>query len=189
MKLFKRILFYLVLLVGVSFLLNQADLFAKEDFTIKRIKTNSKRRTTSKSFSGGLSSVNSGSGSKWAEIQVDYDSDPKWVNEATIIYTVLLKKGNQEVMLSDSFTYQNIAKGQHFDAIYIHPHVLDRYGKVDSVAVEIWVSGELQDRKTSPKTKEEWWNKHKAVRGNLRVVFYTPFILDNPGEFEMLKAE
>lgn len=82
----------------------------------------------------------------WGEITCIYETQPEFINELEFTYYVIMKtKDPREpfVLLKGGITYVYIPKGRTQSTMYLHPSVLERFGTVEGVAVEIRAGGRL----------------------------------------------
>ena len=152
---------------------------------------------------------------EWGRIQVEYDTEPEWIDALVIRFHVLLvsragsktkPKEDEEgplSLLEGSVTYIDVPEDRgHLAAMYIHPNVLERYGDIAAVGVEIIYDEETVHKAEISKRsgltlagekKEEWWvhiRDHRLVvrrDGYLLKRTRTPFVLANYHAFEMIR--
>lgn len=82
----------------------------------------------------------------WGEIVCQYETQPEFINELEFTYYVIMRTKNPRepfVLLKGSITYVYIAKGRTQSTMYLHPSVLERFGTVEGIAVEIRAGGRL----------------------------------------------
>ncbi len=139
-----------------------------------------------------------GDSREWAEVGVQFDTEPEWLDEVTLNFYVLLRSTDKAdlTLVKGSVTYLDIARGSsHMGAAYVRPAALARYGKIIGVAVEAVVKGEtvdaLSEGKLAPSKPlpREWWKNPKLVPKDGYVLdkAKTPFILVNYDDYEALK--
>jgi hypothetical protein len=135
---------------------------------------------------------------RWAQIAVDFDTEPEWIDELTFQYCVLCYrktvKAEEYVLLKGLLYHTDIPKGRgHLSVMYVRPRTLLRYGDVVGVAVTVLHQGEQVAVKsdTLPKLKlpAEWW-KHQGLtvkEGYLLSKAQTPFALTAYDDYEPAK--
>lgn len=119
----------------------------------------------------------------WNRISVNYASSPIWADGVSIKYFVLMEDRNRiqdKTMLTGEVIYDCIPRGFiHYGFVFIHPRTIERYGKPSRIMCEIWYEGVRVARHFWPKeTRDEWWVRYKPLEGNLRVKYFTPYVLD-----------
>lgn len=141
---------------------------------------------------------------EWAEIVVEYDTAPEWLDEATFSYYVmaLSKEGGEKAYSLYRLTvrYVDIERGRsHRSAVYLHPNTIKRYGDVVAVAVEISTGGTLMDVDSDVdkgvKLPEKWWQDPNVLNsdsvtvreGYLMNRWQTPFAYVNFDDFEVTR--
>ena len=118
-----------------------------------------------------------GKGQEWSELTVTFYSKPKWVNEVTIKYFVLMK-GKEGNILSGEVTYVNVPSGKNVSSLFMHYTTLARYGKIEAVHCELWAKGAVRDKNDWPKKPgKKWWEMKAPVKGLLMNKLQTPFIV------------
>lgn len=143
-------------------------------------------------------STRRGDSREWAEIGVQFDTEPEWIDELTLNFFVLLRSSDKAdlTLIKGSVTYLDVARGaSHMGGAYVRPAALARYGKVIGVAVEAVVKGEtvdsLSEGKLAPSKPlpKEWWKNAKLVPKDGYVLdkAKTPFILVNYDDYEAMK--
>jgi len=134
----------------------------------------------------------------WAEILVQFDTDPDWVDELQFQYYVLLysRQTREFLFLKGNVTHMDVARGRgHLSAMYVRPAALERHGDVVAIAVEAVLKGEtvtvgsegrLPQGMTLP---AEWWKTTKLVPrdGYLLNRNQTPFAFVNYDDYEVVK--
>jgi hypothetical protein len=138
----------------------------------------------------------------WAELGVQYDSEPDWIDELTFQYYALLRSRvtGEYSLLKGSVTYVDVARGRsHLGVAYIRPNALLRLGEIVGVAVEAQVKGEvvasLSEGRLGPSKPlptepgNEWWKKPELVprEGYIVEKSKTPFALINFDDYESVK--
>lgn len=162
----------------------------KKDFDIKEIKVEGASKGHS-GFSGfearGLEGLNQSSQKgNWVSIQVHYQSRVEWADEIALEYYVLTQKN---VVLKGRITQINVPEGKHHVATaYLHPNTIARFGMIHRVATVILYHGQQYDMAQWPmNTKKDWWNSAKTIDGQIKNVFQTPFIINQPEDYEDIR--
>jgi hypothetical protein len=117
---------------------------------------------------------------KWLAIEVDFSTDPDWVDGVTVKYYVLVKKGREVKLFTGEVTHSNLAKSmRHTSAMFVPATILERYGdsKFEIASVELIYDGKTVGRESSPQTREEWWQKFTPVTGMLLPPGETPWAM------------
>lgn len=141
---------------------------------------------------GGVSSA-----MKWVILEVEFDSNPEWINEATFEMFLLIQTGNQQYNIEGSGVFQDIEKGSsHKIALYLTPQTYKRYSgtstaqSIKDVAVKVTVGGALVDSysdKGRRRTTQRWWETIAPQRAVLRTLKDTPWYPIYAGFYEQLK--
>lgn len=86
---------------------------------------------------------------RWAQFEVEYDTTPEWIDEATFNFSVMLQepKSKQWHLFQTAVTYLDIAKGSHGAAVMLPPAAVARYGEIKFFHVEITIDGEAVAKK------------------------------------------
>ena len=186
-KIFSLALFVLITitLCTVNFLYAQYSKATKNkqraQFAIRDIRVDRVRRS---SESGTLSAVQAGrSVSHWYKVTTVYSSQPAWADGVIVKYYVLLEekgRGSGYTMLVDEVEYDSVPHDNlHYSHVFVHPRTVERYGKPKKVMAEIWSQGIRVSQEWWPKkTDDEWWVQYRPLDGNLKVKFFTPFVMD-----------
>ena len=135
---------------------------------------------------------------EWAELSVQYDTDPEWLDEVAFQFYVLLrsKLTSEFTLLKGVVTYVDVARGvKHQGVAYVRPSALARYGEIMGVAVEAKVKGEVVGVLSEGRLGQnkplplEWWkNPNLSPKdGGILDKSKTPFALSNFDEYEALK--
>lgn len=134
----------------------------------------------------------------WAEMLVQFDSDPEWIDEISFQYYVLIhdRKTKEFMFLKGLVTHSNVARGRgHLSSMYVKPFVLERYGDVVAVAVEAVINGETVGVATEGRLPQgqalpaDWWKTTKLIPkdGYLLNRSQTPFAFVNYDDYESVK--
>ena len=134
---------------------------------------------------------------EWLEVRAEFDTAPRWVDEVTFKYYVLMEARSAEDvprklnLFTGSVTYVNIPKGNRYrSAIYLDPFTHKRYGKVKSVAVEVVQQGIVVDMDTDAKVQSKWWTQiPNPIPGRLLTKNDTPFAFVDYDEYPMIKRK
>ena len=135
---------------------------------------------------------------EWAELAVQYDTEPEWLDEVTFQYYVLLRgqTSTDYTLLKGVVTYVDVERGRaHQGVAYVRPAALTRYGEIVGVAVEAKVKGEvvgtLSEGRIGPSKPLplEWWKNPNLTpkEGYILDKSKTPFLLINFDNYEALK--
>lgn len=158
--------------------------FSDKAMNIIKFKVN--KVSTTNLTQGGRSP---GKGEQWSELTVTFNSKPKWVNEVTVKYFVLMK-GKEGNILSGEITYVNVPSGKNVSSLFMHYTTLARYGKIEAAYCELWAQGAVRDKIHWPKKPgKKWWEMKAPVKGLLMNKQQTPFIISSKYLGLMIKAE
>lgn len=135
---------------------------------------------------------------EWAELAVQFDTEPEWIDELTFQYYALLydKRSGEYTLLKGTVTVMDVAKGRnHLAAAYIRPSTLARRGQVTAVAVEVVHKGDVVTTVSEGKLAKgqalpaEWWKGLKLVPvdGLILSRAQTPFAYVNYDDYEISK--
>lgn len=138
----------------------------------------------------------------WAQIWVQYDTAPLWLDEVVFQYHVLAKRVEDKKELFSLYRkavkYADVAQGKgHISTVFLRPNTLKRYGDIVAAAVEISVDGKVVgvQQEASMQLPNEWW-KNPAVTDSPAVTVrdgylldrsQTPFALINIDDYEVIK--
>jgi hypothetical protein len=133
----------------------------------------------------------------WIQLQVQYDTEPEWIEDLMVQFHVLLRnRAGEFTLLKGTVNYVDVARGKgHLACAYVRPAGVARFGDVLGVAVELTVKGkveaEFSDGKLAPgkPLPQDWWKNEKLVLRDGYVVdkSKTPFALVNFDDYEALK--
>lgn len=133
----------------------------------------------------------------WAELTVQYDTDPEWLDEVSLQFFVLLrgKVAPEFTLLKGMMTYVDVARGsKHSGIAYVRPAALARFGEIVGVAVEAKVKGEIvsvlsEGRLSGKALPVEWWKNPNLSPKDGYIVekSKTPFALVSFDDYEALK--
>jgi hypothetical protein len=137
------------------------------------------------------------SAEKWVILEVEFDTTPEWINEATFEMFMLIQNGNQQFNIQGIGVYQDIEKGQaHRIAMFLSPQTYKRYSGVATqnaikdVAVKVTVGGAVVDTysdKVRRRTGQRWWEGLAPERAVLRTLKDTPWYTIFSEYYEQLK--
>lgn len=134
---------------------------------------------------------------KWAMFEVQYDTAPEWIDEATFTFYVLCQdaKTKEFHFFQTAVTYLDIAKGDHGAAVLLPPNAVARYGEPISFGVEVSVNGEKAAAQSVGQGGENWWeasldklgDRVKRHSGYLQDRSKTPFGVTFIDEYEAVR--
>ena len=134
---------------------------------------------------------------KWVILEVEFDTTPPWINEATFEMFLLIQNGNQQFNIEGTGIYQDIEKGTgHKIALYLTPQTYKRYSGVATqqaikdVAVKVVMNGAVVDtysEKLRRRNTQRWWETVAPQRAILRTLKDTPWFPLYSGVYEQLK--
>ena len=132
---------------------------------------------------------------EWARVTINYETKADWIDELEMRYYVVTRnqKNNTYVMYQATYVYEEIPKGRHKSAVFLHPHTVRRYGGfVDRVAVEIYIKGELVATFSNPSGSKQWWRMAtnvKTIKGKLLDRSKTPFAFIAYDAYQIVKPK
>jgi len=137
-----------------------------------------------------------GSSQKWLQLHVEYTTEGGWIDELTIDQSALVREeGMPPVVVDEEVSYINIKPGDHYANVYMHPHLVERYGvdsyEVDTAAV-IRINGkEVARAETTKQAKKGWEADIDAIphKGHLLSHDETPFWFINYDFKEIIKKD
>ena len=137
---------------------------------------------------------NIGRPKEWFQISVEYDTAPEWLDQLDFTFFVLVKGKTKDAppysLFKAETSYINIPQGnKHIADMFIHPNIIDRYGDVERVAVEIRQGGRILERIGKPALTEAWWERLSPIEGVLLNRGQTPFSNVNVDDYEMIKGK
>ena len=190
----RKVLFFIsfILFSGAFGVMSQAqEPQGKKIVRIRRIKLNKLQTPQYKVTNiGQMSSIRR----DWAQIDVEYETAPAWIDEMTCTFYVLMKarqaeKGQQPYrLLRGEVTYVNIAKGKHKADMYLHPSTLARYGAIERVAVLMRAEGRLVAMDSQPSSNQRWWEQLTPLDGYVLNHMESPFAMLNFDDYEAIKT-
>lgn len=142
--------------------------------------------TVTPSYNVKVRGANKSDGRKtWLTLHTLYDTAPRWIDEVTFTYYVVLKAkspedvgpgGEQMNMFSNSVTYQNVKRGtKHESSMFMDPDTFERFGEVQAMAVVITIDGEVVAKIKQPESDKDWWEGRPAHPSPLLRRDETPF--------------
>ncbi len=167
---------------------------AGQELRVRRVGVNL-LRAPSVGSPGASEPRSPGAPKRWAQIETQFETRPEWIDELTFAYFVLVNTQDPRepfMLLSREVTYQLIPRGRpHHSWLYIHPHILDRHGAVEGVAVEIQHRGQvIATEASSPAHLQQYrqWRQQLTPRtGLLLLPEETPFSLFAPDQQQLIK--
>lgn len=111
---------------------------------------------------------------KWGVFDVTFQSSPEWIDELTVVYTVMLEnpkpaKGERPLsLLRLSVSYPDVERGRdHVAGAVLQPAVLKRYGRAIGFAAQLFVDGKEVAAKSEAegrlKGEAKWWESEKIL--------------------------
>lgn len=176
------------------------------DYTITNVESNF---VESPSYSGPAYNKRRNKASNWLEVEVAFNwepraKDPKYTDELTFNYYILLKAKTKEdpngILLSGTVTHVNIPQGSDLHSVvYVSPRSLERFfeGKVpnnvkaavEAVAVTISKQGQIVAEYTGGNFKSQWWSSFRQNNGFVLNKNETPFAPLEWDYYEAIKAK
>jgi len=128
----------------------------------------------------------------WYRVYVEYDSNPDWIDEITFTFYVRVKGKSRYAppvsLFKGQTTYIHIPKGKNRMAdMFIHPTILERFGQVEAIAVEVRVGGRVLARDGKPRPKNAWWEQLSPTANVLKNRAQTPFALLSLDQQQIVK--
>lgn len=134
----------------------------------------------------------------WAEILIQFDTEPEWLDELQFQYYVLLysRQAKEFLFLRGNVTHPDVARGRgHLSSMYVRPATLERNGDVVAIAVEAVIKGETTTVASEGRLPQgmtlpaDWWKTTKLVPkdGHLLNRNQTPFAFINYDDYEVVK--
>ncbi len=131
--------------------------------------------------------------SAWLQIECVFDLQVDWIDEIEFTYYVLMRSADREQpfrLLTQQVTYVNVPRDRanpHYSWLYVHPHVVQRFGSVEGVAVEIRSRGQPIAGRSTAQDYRTWVGRLPAESGWLLTPDQTPFMLYAPSRLLMIK--
>lgn len=137
---------------------------------------------------------------EWMQIEVEYDTNPEWIDELTVQYHVLtLKVEDRQKKYSlfrNTVRFVDIEKGRrHLSSMFLRPSTVKRYGDIVGIAVEFLQGGKViaeASEQEGNQLPEKWWNNPVVTKsetvttrdGYLLDRSQSPFALINMDDYE-----
>ncbi len=139
-------------------------------------------------------SFNSTQPKNWFQVFAEYESLPDWVDELNFTFYVLVKGKTKDAppytLFKGETSYIHIPVGKkHTADMYLHPNIIERFGDIERVVVEVRQGGRLLERGGKPNPTEPWWERLTPVEGVLLNRSLTPFALINSDDYEIIKTK
>jgi len=123
---------------------------------------------------------------KWLMVEAIYDTMPKWTDEITLTFYVVLEGNPEDLpegakkfnLFSGSVTVVNVPKTKEAETtMFLDPYTLARYGEPTHVAVVINIDGQLAAGMAEPSSSAEsqWWTKETPNQTPLLTRDKTPY--------------
>jgi hypothetical protein len=120
-----------------------------------------------------LTDIGSNSGSDaWLHIRVEYDAFPRWINELDVTYYALFAGMNEETRETETrlckgkVTTVNVKQGRgRRSSMFMHPDAMERFGKLEYVAVIFEIGGRPVAAMSQPETETKWWERFSPIEG------------------------
>jgi len=135
-----------------------------------------------------------GNPKKWFRVHAEYETAPEWIDEVNFTFFVLVEGKTKDAPANSMFkgevTHVHVPEGRnHVVDMFIHPNIIQRYGRAVQVAYEVRVGGRLVARGGEPEPSSAWWNNFSPVDGILLDRSKTPFALIEIDEQEIIKTK
>ncbi|MDF3130090.1 hypothetical protein P0Y35_12855 [Kiritimatiellaeota bacterium B1221] len=127
---------------------------------------------------------------EWLMVKVIYDTAPKWTDEITFTFYVVLKgkaedlpRGAKELnMFSETVTIVNVPETRNGETtVFLDPYTLARYGEATHVAVEVSINGQPAGKFANPSLPQNapggWWERETPNQTPLLTRDKTPYAL------------
>ena len=133
----------------------------------------------------------------WVQILVEYDTEPKWIDELTFQFYALgetTEEGKKAYSFYQLTTrFSDIERGRgHLASAYLRPQAVKRYGEIVALAVEISHEGKVvaeQTETSGVKMPPKWW-KDQTIIGNKDVTARPGYLLDkNQSPFALVNID
>ena len=138
------------------------------------------------------------SADRWVVMEVEIDTRPEWVDEATFEVFVLLKGRDGYYSLQGKSTYQHIEKGRgHLISMYISPQSFKRFvgvgnaQAIEDVIIRVTYENTVPDTFSKATGRRfaarRWWESLPPQPSVLRPFNETPWFPAFVGKYEQLK--
>ena len=129
---------------------------------------------------------------QWLKIEVQFDSKPEWADDVQVKYYVLLTDQGNSKYFSGEITHMNVARGQHYSAMFMQPNSVKRYsnGQYAVVTARVFYNGAVVSTRTEAQGKSvpaSWWEKYTPIMGCLLPPQETPWAPVADERFEAVK--
>ena len=129
---------------------------------------------------------------QWLKIEVQFDSKPEWADDVQIKYYVLLTDQGDSKLFTGELTHMNVAKGQHYSAMFMNPNSVKRYsnGQYAVVTARVFYKGAVVATRTESQGKNvpaSWWEKYTPIMGCILTPQETPWAPVASERFEAVK--
>lgn len=125
---------------------------------------------------------------RWLMVKAVYDTMPKWTDEITLTFYVVLKgkaedlpQGAKEINLfSGTVTVVNVPRSKDNEtSMFLDPYTLARYGEPTHVAVVVTINGQPAAGMAEPSSSaaSQWWTKETPNQTPLLTRDKTPYAL------------
>jgi hypothetical protein len=137
---------------------------------------------------------------EWIQIEVEFDTNPEWIDELTVQYHVItLKAEDRQKRFSlyrNTVRYVDVERGRrHLSSMFLRPNTVKRYGDVVGIAVEVMQGGKViaeASEQEGNMLPEKWWSNPLVIKsetvtardGCLLDRAQTPFALINIDDYE-----
>ena len=132
--------------------------------------------------------------SSWLQIECVFEMRADGVEELEFTYYVLMRSDDREQpfrLLREQVTYVHVPRDRanaHYSWLYLHPHLVQRFGSVEGVAVEVRSRGRPVAGTVTPQQDyRAWIDRLPAESGWLQTPDQTPFMLYAPSRLLRIK--
>jgi hypothetical protein len=127
----------------------------------------------------------------WLRLETQFETQAEWVDEVKVKFFVSVGEGRETRVFVGELTPVNLARGTHYAAMFMHPSVLDRFGRgrVNAVAVQIFSKDKLVDQRCDRGAEERWWERTTTTPGALITPKDSPWAPIASGRYEAIKAQ
>jgi hypothetical protein len=174
---------------------------SKEGFRVKKFYALDKNTYVKSPKYDPTQQPSAGREKEWMQFSVVYDTSDDWIDSVVFQYYVLSEKmveGKKRYSLfKKTVKYIDIAKGRaHISDVYLHPRVVERYGKVVAAGFEALIDGKEVGKDSKVEginLTGDWWTKiadddKVTIRdGYLLDRSESPFAMSNIDEYEIIK--
>lgn len=121
---------------------------------------------------------NSGTKKRWAALEVEYVTQPDWIDAATFTFHVM-SVDDEKVLhyFTTAVSYLDIAKGDHGACVMLAPSTVLRYGTPVAFGVEIEIDGKIVATESEGQGKgTPWWSRLEG--GKMKVERHSGYLQD-----------